>query len=119
MKQIGKHKQRQRTVFFSFGLLLLIFVASKNAIVPTTPETIFALTGVPNFDEKVPSHRGPVPSIDAIAWIRSAPINQETPPANIARMKTTAAILSSTVPAEPYTEKTVPTASRNDETPFP
>lgn len=35
MTHIGKHKQRQRTVFFSFGLLLLLFVASKNSSLPT------------------------------------------------------------------------------------
>ena len=35
MTHIEKHKQRQRTVIFSFGLLLLLFVASKKPNLPT------------------------------------------------------------------------------------
>jgi len=35
MTNIGKNKQRQRMMIFSFGLLMLLYVASKNPNLPS------------------------------------------------------------------------------------
>ena len=94
-----------------------IRAAATKTIVAITPERKLTLTGVPSFAEKRPRMRGPAPSYEATAWLRSEPISHVQALETRARTKPNAAIFVITLAAPPQTLKTAATAVMKPSTP--
>src|ERR1700683_1754418 len=106
----------------------VIWKAAIVSAVATRPERTFIEIGVPNLAENLPKTRGPAPSSQATAWLRSGPRIQAVPALARAKMKTTATIRPRTSPAPvsvaplaetlpPYTVNTDLMESRNPVSP--